>query len=158
MSAIDIVAEGDERRVRMLFDEHEAPILAEVAGQLARLLRDTPDDSAAVALFPRGYDEPTAQAEFSRFTHSELNERKIAAAEQVAAALAAESHPDAVVVTLDAETAWTWLTFFTDLRLVLAERLRTDAQSEEHGLQQGLSDWAAYLQGSLVDALAEIRF
>lgn len=152
MSAVDIEAS----RLRLLLDEHEAPILAELASQLMLMLRDTPDDPAAAVLFPVGYEVPSDQAEFSRYTHGELSERKLAAAQRVAAALSGPA-ADGVIVTLSVEEAWDWLTFLTDIRLVLAERLaETLGTAEDRHLQQGLFDWAAYLQGALVEALAEL--
>lgn len=142
----------------MVFDANEAAVLAEVADQLVRLITDSPDDPAASVLFPIGYADPAAQAEFSRFTRSDLSERKVAAATGVRDAMRAPASADGVVVELEPSDAWGWLTFFTDLRLVLAERIRQSAGSEEHEIQQGLSDWAAYLQGAMVDELSVNAF
>lgn len=157
MTAIDLVRDGGAAgAVRVAFDSQEAAILSDVADQFVRLVRDTPDDRAAAQLFPAGYEDPASQAEFSRYTHGDLSERKIAAAELVRDLLVGPES-DGVIVELDADDAWSWLTFFTDIRLVLAERLKhSDVESEEHAMQQGLYDWTAYLQGSIVDALSEL--
>lgn len=155
MTGIDRIRDGDIERVRLSFDTNEAEILAEVADQFVALVTDTPDDPAASQLFPNGYGDPAAQAEFSRYTRADLSERKVAAARSVRDALRGPV-ADAVVVELDAESAWEWLTFLTDIRVVLAERLQSSDGEAEHGLQQGLYDWTAYLQGALVDELSEI--
>ncbi|MFM6973846.1 MAG: DUF2017 family protein, partial [Agromyces sp.] len=114
-----------------------------------------PDDSAATQLFPAGYSDPAAQAEYSRYTRADLAERKMRSAQTVRDALLGPA-ADAVVVELTADTAWEWLTFLTDIRLVLAERLRNEPGAEERDLQQGLYDWTAYLQGAMVDELSQM--
>lgn len=152
MSGIERITDGDGTRVRILFDAHEAAILSEVADQFVHLITDAPDDPAATQLFPNAYDDPSAQAEFSRYTRSDLSERKVSAARTVRDALRGPS-ADAIVVEVDQESAWQWLSFLTDIRLVLAERLRTSAGTEEHDMQQGLYDWTAYLQGAIVEEL-----
>ena len=155
MTGVDRVHDGDSSRVRVSFDRQEAEILSEVADQFITLVTDTPDDPAASKLFPDGYADPASQAEFSRYTRADLSERKVAAARTVRDALRGPS-ADAVVVELTPESAWDWLTFFTDIRLVLAERLRVSAGEDEHELQQGLYDWTAYVQGAIVDELSQI--
>lgn len=157
MSSIDTVWIGDQPLVQLVLDASEAAILAEIADQFVQLLTDSPTDPAATGLFPAGYADPAAQAEFARFTHVELSERKVAAAQTVRDALRIPAAaPDAVVVELEPNAAWNWLTFFTDIRLVLAERLRASEGAEEHDLQQGVYDWTAYLQGALVDELSAL--
>ena len=156
MTAIERFTDGGGQFVRVAFDPHEAAILAEVAGQFIALVTDSPDDPAATQLFPAGYDDPAAQAEFSRYTRADLSERKVSAARAVRDALTGPS-ADAIVLELTPEAAWEWLTFLTDIRLVLAERLRASEGADEHDLQQGLYDWTAYLQGALVDELTDIR-
>lgn len=154
MSGIDTVWIGDQPLIRLSFDASEAAILAEIADQFVSLVTDTPDDPAAAGLFPKGYDDPAAQAEFSRFTHEDLSARKVTAATLVRDTLRTEAEPDVVLVELEPDAAWDWLTFFTDIRLVLAERMSGAPDAEEHGLQQGLYDWTAYIQGAMVDELA----
>lgn len=159
MSSVDTVWIGDQPLIRLSLEASEAGILAEIADQFVSLVTDTPDDPAAAALFPKGYADPAAQAEFSRFTHEDLNARKIAAATLVRDTLrldipSTEAEPDAVLVELETAAAWDWLTFFTDIRLVLAERMKASPDAEEHSLQKGLYDWTAYLQGAMVDELS----
>ena len=138
----------------MALEQQEAEILIELARQFLQLITDAPDDVAATQLFPAGYEDPAAQAEFSRFTRADLAERKTRAANAVVSALTGPT-ADGVVVELDGDSAWDWLTFFTDVRMVLAERMRGPADDSERALQQGLYDWTAYLQGTIVDALME---
>ena len=160
MSAVEAEWVDGSARVRVLLDEHEARILAEVAAQLVALLREHPDDPAAAALFPRGYADDAEQAEFARYTRADLAERKAAVAERLAELWSGTSRDaDALVVSLSVQEAWDWLTFCTDLRLVLADRL-AGVEASDAGEQlaaQGLFDWLAYVQGSIVDVLAEIE-
>ncbi|HLP23201.1 MAG TPA: DUF2017 family protein [Microbacteriaceae bacterium] len=145
---------GSPGVVRLALEAAEVEILRELARQLSELLTSRPDDSAARALFPSGYADPAAQAEFDRFTRAELGERKVAAAGAIAEALD-RTGADGVLIELDTERAWPWLTFLTDVRQVLAARLSEGGPPEEQSIQAALSDWAAYLQGALVDALSD---
>lgn len=161
MTAVERV---DADTIRLGFDAHEAAILAEVAGQLAALLASATGDSAEKVLFRNAYSDPAAQAEFSRFTRDDLSAQKVAAAETVRDALTLapaveESSHEGVIVELSTEQAWQWLTFFTDVRLVLSERIAQSVgntnTSGDLELQQGIFDWAAYLQGVMVDELSD---
>ncbi|MGV1034157.1 MAG: DUF2017 family protein [Microbacteriaceae bacterium] len=155
MTGIDSEWIGDQPLLRLAFDSNEATILGEIADQFIRLVTDAPDDPAATGLFPNGYADPAAQAEFSRFTRTDLSERKIAAATAVRDALRGPE-ADGVVVSLEPTAAWEWLTFLTDIRLVLAVRLHEAEGEPEHELQRGVYDWAAYVQGAMIDELSAI--
>ena len=151
----------------MQLDSQEAHILSEVARQLVQLLEDSPDDPAAQRLFPNAYEEAAAQAEYSRFTRAGLAERKLDAARTVIEALSdgegagipnVDSEGEVERrVTISIDASWLWLTFFTDLRMVLAERMSADPDAEEHAMQQALYEWLAYLQDSLVQAVDTAR-
>ena len=154
MVAVEQIPGAEPARIRVAFELQEAEILSELARQFVRLVTDSPDDTAASQLFPAGYDDPAAQAEFSRFTRSDLSERKRSAANTVIGALAGPP-ADGVLLELTADSAWHWLTFCTDSRMVLAERIREGGESDEGALQQGLADWVAYLQGAMVEALMD---
>lgn len=162
MSRVERVDDG---RLGIEFEPGEARILGSVAAQLVGLIRGMPSDPAAQRLFPNGYADAGEQAEFSRYTRVALEDRKAAAAEQVLGDLVAAGaevdpdiplSPDApqVAVVLDVETARPWLTFLTDVRLVIATRLAQDPEAQEAELQRGIYDWTAGLQGWLVEEIS----
>ena len=168
MSQIGLSGEGKNRVIELSFDESEANILRSVAEQLRDLISDWPDDPAAQRLFPAGYEDAEAQAEFSRFTRPGLAERKLAAANEVIATLnpvpddlaagaQAADERETIVARIPLDRALPWLTFFTDVRLVLAQRLEAEPDAEEAPLQHGIFEWAASLQAALVESLAEAQ-
>lgn len=154
MVAVETIDGAEPVHIRVALELQEAEILSELARQFVQLVTDSPDDAAASQLFPNGYDDPAAQAEFSRFTRADLSERKISAANAIISALTGPPS-DGVLLDLTADSAWNWLTFCTDIRMVLAERIREAGAPDETGLQRGLADWIAYLQGAIVEAFMD---
>jgi hypothetical protein len=89
----------------------------------------TPEDPALARLLPDGNrDDPEASAEYRRLTEYGLRARKRSGARMAAGAL---GRPEPVVLATDEALAL--MKSFTDVRLVLGERLelRTDEDAEE---------------------------
>ncbi len=145
---------------RAEFDEFEGMTIASLAGQVADLIEQRPDDDAAVdRLLPDAYpDDAEAQAEYRTMTENDLASRKAANARLVAEALAAGEWPRSVEV--DEGGAMRWMRSLTDIRLVLASRIGIDDDggSQADTSEQGLFLREAYdvlgaLQESLVQAV-----
>jgi hypothetical protein len=176
--------------VVLRLDEQETSILGQLAGQLVEMLEDATRaglanavelDPAMARLVPEGYrDDPEAAAEFRRFTADDLVGGKVDAARTVLAALttddgdtsvsgASTGPEDGAAVTLEGETAWTWLRFLNDTRLTIAARLgieEDDAEGfepptpeaddeQDPQLMLAIYSWLGYLQESIVAVLDE---
>jgi len=163
----------DSGTVSAMFEPVEADLLRQVAGQLIRMLEsiDT-DDPASFSLatvsrlLPAAYpDDPEASAEFRRFTADGLLDGKIANARSVITLLGAEP-PDApehdplpVPVVLEPAAVQSWLRTLTDLRLVVADRLKIDPHGmphlddEESHVVNDIYNWLGMVQESLVYAI-----
>jgi hypothetical protein len=167
--------------VVVTFHPDEAPILANLIGQLLEVLGDSdaeagrdplevalgisgadtpPDDPALARLFPDAYAEDSeASADFRRYTESGLRDGKRAAAHTALETLAEPG----VRRTLNEDQAHAWLTVLNDLRLVLGTRLDVTeewdeayaALPEDDPRRAGFSayDWLTMLQETLVRAL-----
>jgi hypothetical protein len=146
------------------FTAEERSALASLAAQVAGLLTDRnsfPGDPALTRLLPDAYrGDADAAAEFRRFTEDSLASRKIQNALIVTESL--EHSPDAAAsatVTLDAQTAQSWLRALTDIRLTVAARLGIESDGDEgadddEGLMlRDVYDWLGFVQGSLIEAL-----
>lgn len=170
----DPMASGDSGAVLLQLDDDEANALASLAGQVESLLSESDPASPALSrLFPVAYsDDASAAAEFARYTRPELQKRKIDAAGSVreaveaASALGIDDPRYGHNIEIGPEALVAWLTFLTDLRLVLADSIEVaddgsipdaGAASEElaqlRELQRGVYDWAAFLQDSLIGAV-----
>ncbi|SDR73221.1 DUF2017 family protein [Microterricola viridarii] len=174
-SRTDLLASGGTRAVLLQLDGDEADALASLAGQVETLLSESdPASPGLTRLFPVAYsDDTSAAAEFARYTRPELQKRKIDAAVTVreaveaASALGIDDERYGHNIEIDPEALLAWLTFLTDLRLVLADSIgvaddgslsdAAAAASEElaqlRELQRGVYDWAAFLQDSLIGAV-----
>lgn len=185
-SRTDLLSLGGTTSLLVQLDADEADALASLAGQIESLLSESDTDSPALSrLFPVAYsDDASAAAEFARYTRPGLQQRKIDAARSVREAVEAASGlglDDGSYthnIEINSEMLLPWLTFLTDLRLVLADSIDVaadgsvpdasppaseadsaivDAAAEElaqlRELQRGVYDWAAFLQDSLVAAL-----
>ncbi|PZQ88156.1 MAG: DUF2017 domain-containing protein [Leifsonia xyli] len=140
--------------IRIDFEAEEAGLLTVLAHQFADVVRDPElDDVALLArLFPDAYrDDPDAAAEFRRYTRDELEQRKIEAAERIAAT-ATEGRVD-----LDPDTAGTWVRSLTDLRMMVGTRLgiRDEGDEPEAGPLTDIYLWLGELQWVLVDLMEE---
>jgi hypothetical protein len=133
-----------------------------------------PTDPVLLRLFPDGYRDDDAAAEFRRFTERGLREAKAESAATVLASLDAVSAGDSakedvskrekIRLRLDPAQAQSWLRTLTDLRLALGTRLGIEEGDEEvwEGLADGdprrhihdVYEWLGWVQETLVRALA----
>ncbi|MCD5345599.1 DUF2017 family protein [Agromyces sp. H3Y2-19a] len=166
---------GGGEGVRLVLESEEAMLLSELADQVdSVLLLGEPSDPALGRLLPSAYpDDAEASAEFSRYTRESLVDGKRQAAQRVRDATAVQG--DGIVqIELDQSEAWGWLTFLTDLRLILAERVGAagDDADDEPGDLAAVDDesgaaasetrddylraayeWAGFVQGSMLEVL-----
>jgi hypothetical protein len=147
---VRIARVGDE--VHLEFEAEEAGLVTVLAHQFADVIRDPELDDAPLlaALFPDAYRGDTeAAAEFHRYTRDELEQRKIASAEQIAGT-AREG-----LVVLDADAVATWVRALTGIRTMVGTRLgiRADGDEPAPGPLAEIYLWLGELQWVLVDTL-----
>ena len=157
--------EGGADGVRIVLETEEAMLLSELADQVdSALLLGGDDDPALGRLFPAAYRDDEASArDFERYTRDSLVDGKRQAAQSVRDATAATRGDGIVEIELDQAQAWGWLTFLTDLRLILAERVGvTDpdeaepADDERDDYLRAAYEWAGIVQGSMLEVLDPI--
>ncbi|MFT2817918.1 DUF2017 domain-containing protein [Leifsonia sp. A12D58] len=141
------------------FDDNERLFLADLAAQLVEVLEAEGTDPAVERLLPQAYpDDPSASAEFRRFTSESLTTRKIEHARTVIASLGAPEEGEDFF-ELDEAEVQSWLRTLTDLRLTLAVRLEIDNENEEGRTDEDAEPlqtvyfWLGGLQESLLSAL-----
>ncbi len=148
--------------VRLVLESEEAMLLSELADQVdSVLLLGEDDDPALGRLLPSAYiDDASASREFARYTRDSLVDGKRQAAQQVRDATAVEAVEDGVVqIELDQSEAWSWLTFLTDLRLILAERVGVIEEGDDTADEtrddylRAAYEWAGFVQGSMLEVL-----
>lgn len=152
--------------IRIVLETEEAMLLSELADQVdSVLLLGEADDPALGRLLPNAYPEDLeASDEFTRYTRESLVDGKRQAAQSVRDATAVE-HPDngVVQIELDQAQAWGWLTFLTDLRLILAERVGLDDDEDDADVEtrddylRAAYEWAGFVQGSMLEVLDPIK-
>lgn len=153
--------EGGADGVRIVLETEEAMLLSELADQVdSVLLLGGDDDPALGRLLPNAYPEDaTAARDFARYTRESLVDGKRQAAQSVRDATATERGSGIVEIELDQSQAWDWLTFLTDLRLILAERVGVvDEEADEADEQRddylrAAYEWAGIVQGSMLEVL-----
>ena len=152
--------------VRIVLETEEAMLLSELADQVdSVLLLGEADDPALGRLLPNAYPEDLeASDEFTRYTRESLVDGKRQAAQSVRDATAVEHPDDGVVqIELDQAQAWGWLTFLTDLRLILAERVGLDDDEDDADVEtrddylRAAYEWAGFVQGSMLEVLDPIK-
>ncbi|MFK4729705.1 DUF2017 family protein [Agromyces mediolanus] len=156
-----IVAGRSGEGVRLVLEAEEAMLLSELADQVdSVLLLGAGDDPAIDRLLPNAYpDDAEAASEYERYTRDSLVDGKRQAAQSVRDATDVSDGRDLVEIELDESQAWGWLTFLTDLRLILAERVGvTDdggyAEDEERDdYLRAAYEWAGFVQGSMLEIL-----
>ncbi|GGR18480.1 DUF2017 family protein [Agromyces mediolanus] len=156
-----IVAGRSGEGVRLVLEAEEAMLLSELADQVdSVLLLGSGEDPAIDRLLPNAYpDDVEAAGEFERYTRDSLVDGKRQAAQSVRDATDVSDGRDLVEIELDESQAWGWLTFLTDLRLILAERVGvTDdggyAEDEERDdYLRAAYEWAGFVQGSMLEIL-----
>lgn len=148
--------------VRLVLETEEAMLLSELADQVdSVLLLGEADDPALDRLLPNAYPDDTSAAhEFARYTRDSLVDGKRQAAQRVRDATAVDSVEDGVVqIELDQSEAWGWLTFLTDLRLILSERVGIVEEGEDTADEtrddylRAAYEWAGFVQGSMLEVL-----
>ncbi|GAA1762645.1 DUF2017 family protein [Agromyces humatus] len=157
---------GGGEGIRIVLETEEAMLLSELADQVdSVLLLGEADDPALGRLLPNAYPEDLeASEEFTRYTRDSLVDGKRQAAQSVRDATAVD-HVDAGVVQieLDQAQAWGWLTFLTDLRLILAERVGVDDDEGDADVEtrddylRAAYEWAGFVQGSMLEVLDPIK-
>ena len=139
--------------IELRLSDDEAEVLTHVVGQLREAMLADTDAPALRRLFPPAYvEDAEKEAGFQALARDELLEARLAALDEVEAALAAPR--------LDAERAGAFMRACNALRLVLGTRL--DVSEDEHRIDPDDPDapaWALYfflsaLVGELVEALA----
>jgi hypothetical protein len=152
--------------VRLVLESEEAMLLSELADQVdSVLLLGEADDPALGRLLPNAYpDDAAASQDFTRYTRDSLVDGKRQAAQSVRDATAVEEGDEGVVqIELDQAEAWGWLTFLTDLRLILAERVGIIEEGEDAASEtrddylRAAYEWAGFVQGSMLEVLDPIR-
>jgi hypothetical protein len=122
---------------------------------------ELPGDPVLARLLPDAYrEDPQASAEFRRYTEETLRSAKINSAQAVLASLPAEGGE----VVLSEQECEHWLRALNDVRLALGTRLGiTDEEAdmaadfsadEPRAAYLWVYQWLAYLQDSLIEALA----
>ncbi|MAP63538.1 MAG: hypothetical protein CMH34_07315 [Microbacterium sp.] len=141
----------------------EAAHLTDLVRQFAELLESSrpASDPAVARLVPDVYaDDPAGSAEFRRLTEPTLLERRSDDAALVMSSLAPLLAEDAgdldpVALPLDPPTASAWMRCLAALRLVLAERLgiQDDTDGDTDDPRFGVYEWLGYRLDGLVNAL-----
>jgi hypothetical protein len=122
---------------------------------------EAPDDPVLARLLPDGYTgDPEASAEFRRYTEETLRSGKVASAQAVLASLPSGGGD----VRLSEPECQQWLRALNDVRLALSVRLGITDENEDLSEHLAVDDprsayiwvyqWLAYLQDSLIEALA----
>jgi len=161
-------------------DAVEARVLSQCAEELLELLGDadevpddpiaamvglptgeveTPDDPALARLLPDAYgDDPAAATDFRRYTESDLRALKRSAATTALVQLQPLLE-EGGRLTLDRESADSWLAWLNDIRLVLGTRLDVTEDMDElapddprEPIMQ-VYGWLGWLQESLLSCL-----
>ena len=157
---------GGGEGIRIVLETEEAMLLSELADQVdSVLLLGEADDPALGRLLPNAYpDDLEAAEEFTRYTRESLVDGKRQAAQSVRDATAVDHPDDGVVqIELDQAQAWGWLTFLTDLRLILAERVGLDDDEDDADVEtrddylRAAYEWAGFVQGSMLEVLDPIK-
>ena len=153
----------------------EAAHLADLVGQFADLLAESPtdgsllpDDPALARLVPDAYrDDAAAAREFRALTAADLLQRRQDEAVAVLQDLSPDGEPwdtgglsddeltETVEIRLPRARAQAWLRTLNALRLVLATRLGidTDDDHDDGDPRFGIYDWLGYRLDGLVAAL-----
>ena len=156
---------GGGEGIRIVLETEEAMLLSELADQVdSVLLLGEADDPALGRLLPNAYPEDLeASDEFTRYTRESLVDGKRQAAQAVRDATATSRGEGLVEIELDQAQAWGWLTFLTDLRLILAERVGVadpdeaePADEERDDYLRAAYEWAGIVQGSMLEVLDPI--
>ncbi|WP_127794891.1 DUF2017 family protein [Agromyces sp. LHK192] len=156
-----VAGRGGGEGVRLVLEAEEAMLLSELADQVdSVLLLGAEDDPALGRLLPNAYPDDVESAhEYTRYTRGSLVDGKRQAAQSVRDATSVGDGGKLVEIELDQVQAWGWLTFLTDLRLILAERVgvveegEPDQDEQRDDYLRAAYEWAGFVQGSMLEVL-----
>jgi len=147
---VGLTCAAEERQLILMFAaKHNETLVSGMHGDPAREL-----------LFPSAYpDDPVEAEQFSRYTHDALVATKRAATLGVTRALLTARNTDSDNENLDINNMvvnigtniWQWLTFLTDVRRVLSQRI-ADAEGGDESLQEAFDWFGILLEGILAAA------
>lgn len=136
--------------------EAERELLRRLPAQMRELLTEEEPDPATRRLFPPAYADPSHashDAEYQRYMHDDLVQRRLAAAAVMEETLDAER--------LDEEQLTAWMSALNDLRLVLGTRLDVSEdggpdldESDPRAPLVALYHYLGWLQEQVVEALS----
>lgn len=172
-SRTDLLSSGGTTSLLLQLDADEADALSSHAAQIESLLSESDTGSPALSrLFPVAYsDDASAAAEFARYTRPGLQQRKVDAARTVreaveaASGLGLDDERYTHNVEISPEGLLPWLTFLTDLRLVLADSIDVaddgsipDAETPASGAASADANPAdTAIADAAADELAQLR-
>jgi hypothetical protein len=144
--------------VVLRFSDIEADILVTLAEQFVQLLgdaEDPEDDPVLERLLPSAYrDDPENEAEFRRFTQTDLVDQKVAGALGIVEALGNRAADNSAEVTLSNAEAGSWLRSLNDLRLAVSVRLGIVDENyvpPDDDETFTVYIWLGMIQGALLD-------
>jgi hypothetical protein len=152
-------------RIEYDFTGHEVALMHSLAVGLDETLSAAGDDDGDAVLdrlLPAAYgdDDAEASAEFAGYTRDRIAAAKRLRLRLLLEMLGADDEALAraqevgVAVSLDADTAHSWLLALNDVRLALATRIGTDRLADPRlGPIGEVYDWLGWLQSGLLDAL-----
>ena len=154
--------EGGADGVRIVLETEEAMLLSELADQVDSVLLLGGDDDPALG--PAAARTPTPTTRRARATSPGTPARASSTASgrrrsRCAMRPATERGSGLVEIELDQAQAWDWLTFLTDLRLILAERVGVvdedadEADEQRDDYLRAAYEWAGIVQGSMLEVL-----
>lgn len=119
-------------RVQLRLPQTEQEVLASVLPQLRIVLDGDADvDHLRGRLFPPAYDDPELEREFRELVGDELVERRRTALDDVLASLeGGRVRGRSWIVDLDDEQVQAWLGVLHDLRLVLAQVIGIETETD----------------------------
>ena len=148
---------------RLLLDDAETHLLRQLTAELRTLLDGGEidhGDPVYERLFPATYEDVRDEASFRDLVGDDLLKHKLAALEQVSAALG----DDQTDVTLEGESLDTWLACLTDLRLAIGTRLDVDEQRMSRDIDPSDPDartlavlhWLGWVQEGVLQACSRL--
>ena len=152
---------GGGEGIRLVLETEEAMLLSELADQVdSVLLLGEADDPALGRLLPNAYPEDVeASEEFTRYTARASSTASARPRSRYATRQRSTTSTRAWCRSSSPGQAWGWLTFLTDLRLILAERVGLDDDEGDADVEtrddylRAAYEWAGFVQGSMLEVL-----
>lgn len=147
----------------MRFDEAEAGLLRELAGETRTLLEaDVPRADPVIArLFPDAYEDPEQAQAYHDMVGDELRLEKLRALAAVSESLGTSG---GATVELDDDLTTAWVAWINDVRLAVGTRLgvtaatmeaEIDPESPDAPAYQVL-DWLGWIQGTIIERIGPL--